>query len=138
MQLPDDQLGIGHEAWAYLTAEEDFLEPSAQKIFNGVRDFYVSVASTVIRKFPFTDTLVDDVAVFIPTNQPTVSWSKVSQLAQRFSAAVPQGSFDVLQEEVLDYKLAPSLSLPTVEQKSGEASLVGSTELCSYWQQVDS
>ena len=136
LQLPDDQLGIGHEAWAYLTAEEDFLDSSAQRIFfNGVRDFYVSVASTIIRKFPFSDTLVDDVAIFIPIHRATLSWNQVSHLAQRFSASVPQSSFDALQEEVLDYKLAPSLTLPTVEQRSTEDSLDG-TKLCSYWQEV--
>ena len=91
LQLPDDQLGIGQEAWAYLSSEEDSLDPSVQRlIFNGVREFYVAIASTIIRNFPFTDTLVDDVAIFLPNSRCSISWNQVCQLAQRFAAAVPQ------------------------------------------------
>ena len=73
LQLPDDQLGIGKEAWAYLSSEEDSLDPSVQRLFfNGAREFYVAISSTIIRKFPFTDTLVDDVAIFLTVDLPLV------------------------------------------------------------------
>ena len=88
LQLPDDKLGIGQEAWAYISSE-DSLDQSVERLFfNGVREFYVAIASTIIRKFPFTDTLVDDVAVFLPNSRSSISWNKVCQLAQRFAAAV--------------------------------------------------
>ena len=103
LQLPDDQLGIGQEAWAYLSSEEDSLDPSVQRLFfNGVRKFYVAIAYTIIRKFPFTDTLVDDVAIFLPNSRCSVSWNQVCQLAQHFAAAVPQESIDALEEEMFD------------------------------------
>ena len=76
--VPDDQLGIGQEAWAYLSSEEDSLDPSVQRLFfNGVREFYVAIASTIIRKFPLTDTLVDDAAIFLPNSRCSVSWNQV-------------------------------------------------------------
>ena len=41
VQLPDDQLGIGHKIWAYLSEEEDYLDSNVNSIFfGGVRDFY--------------------------------------------------------------------------------------------------
>ena len=32
LQLPGDQLGIGQEAWSYLSSEEDSLDPSVQRL----------------------------------------------------------------------------------------------------------
>ena len=46
----------------------------------------------IIRKFPFTDTLVDDIAIFFPNSRCSISWNQVCQLAQRFAAEVPQQS----------------------------------------------
>jgi hypothetical protein len=59
----------------------------------------------------------------------------VAQLAQRFLPAVPQESLDALEEEVLDYKLTPSSSLPISKPKNGEIFVVGA-EFCSYWQEI--
>ncbi len=85
VQLPDDQLCIGQDAWAYLSSEEDVLDSNVHKsFFNGVREFYVAIASTILRKFPFSDTLVDDIAVFLPNNQHLIAWNDVCRLAQRF------------------------------------------------------
>ena len=67
LQLPEKELGIGHTTWAYLSNEEDFLDPRTKKIFfNGVRDFYITVASTIMKKFSFSDNVVDDVAFLMP------------------------------------------------------------------------
>ena len=86
LHLLDDQLGIGQEIWAYLSSEEDALDQSVQTLFfNGVRDFYVAIAYTIIRKFPFTDTVADDVAIFLPKSRCSVTWNQVCQLVQRFA-----------------------------------------------------
>ena len=45
-------------------------------------------------------------------------------MANCFQAAVPEESLDALEKEVLDYKLAPLSSIPTI------------TDLCFYWQGV--
>ena len=53
LQLPEKELGIGHTTWAYLRDEEDFLDPRTKKIFfNRVRDFYITVASTIMKSPP--------------------------------------------------------------------------------------
>ena len=31
LQLPEKELGIGHTTWAYLSNEEDFLDPRTKK-----------------------------------------------------------------------------------------------------------
>lgn len=123
LQLADEQLGIGQEAWAYLSSEEDSLDPSAERLFfNGIRQFYVAIASTIIRKFPFNDTLVDDVAVFLPNNRSTIDCTRVYQLARRFTIVVPQESMDALEEEVIDYKLSPIASFPDLGDSDGASS----------------
>ena len=33
IQLSDSELGIGHEAWSYLSEEEDILDPGTLSIF---------------------------------------------------------------------------------------------------------
>jgi hypothetical protein len=39
LQLPDNELGIGHGAWSYLSEEEDYFDPDTIKIFSsGVRE----------------------------------------------------------------------------------------------------
>ena len=97
----------------------------------------MAIASTIIRKFPFTDTLVDDVAIFLPNSRCSITWNQVCRLAQRFAAAVPQESIDALEEKVLDYKLAPTSSLCTYNSElNGEASSSIGVELCSYWEEI--
>ena len=54
LHLSDDEMGVGHEAWAYISEEEDFIDSSVRNIFfSGVRDFYTAVASTILKNSPF-------------------------------------------------------------------------------------
>ena len=48
---------------------------------------------------------------------------------------MPQESINALEEEVLNYKLAPTSSLPTYTV-SGEASYSVSVDLCLYWEVI--
>ena len=125
IQLQDEQLGIGHSTWGYISDQEDFIDSRVKKLFfTGVRDFYCAVATTIVKKFPFKDSVLDDVAYLFPDNRATVDMAAVSRMANRFQAAVPEQLLDALEEEVLDYKLAPLSSMPTT------------TDICSYWQEV--
>jgi len=134
LQLPEKELGIGHTTWAYLSDEEDFLDPRTKKIFfNGVRDFYITVASAIM-KFSFSDNVVDGVAFLVPENQASVNVAAVFRMAERFPAAVCQGSLDVLEEEVLDYKLSPPSAIPSVHKEPGKPTK--SAELCVYCQEI--
>ncbi len=135
LQLVDNELGIGHEAWSYLSEEEDYFDPSTLNIFfNGVRDFYTAVTSTILKKFSFNDHVFDDVTILLPENLCNLSSTAVMRLARRFSTAVPSELLDVQQEEVLDYKLSPQSDFPDVDQEGKERH--EDHELCPYWQSV--
>ena len=62
LELPNEELGIGHKTWTFLSEEEDHLCSTVQRsFFTGVKDYYKAVASTVIKKFSFNDHVIDDV-----------------------------------------------------------------------------
>ena len=135
IQLADSELGIGHEAWSYLSEEEDFFDPGTLKIFfNGVREYYKAVTTTVLKKFSFNDHVFDDVTVLLPENRSDVSSAAVIRLAKRFSAAAPPDIYDALEEEVLDYKLSAQSEFPELDREGKEC--IENHQICSYWQCV--
>ena len=118
-----------------MSEEEDYFDPSTLNIFfNGVRDFYNAITSTILKKVSINDHVFDDVTVLLPENRCNLSSTAVMRLARRFSTAVPSELFDVLQEEVLDYKLSPQSDFPNVDKEGKERH--EDYELCSYWQSV--
>ena len=51
-ELADEELGIGHKAWEFISEEEDYMDPTVTQIFfNGVRGFYRAVSSKIIKNF---------------------------------------------------------------------------------------
>ena len=133
-ELTDEELGIGHKAWEFISEEEDYMDPNAQQLFfNGVRGFYRAVSSMIIKKFSFDDDLVDDVAFLLPENQDKVTTTLILRLAGRFTAATRRDCLDAL-EETLDYILLPSSSLPSVRCENDEEQSKND-ELCAYWTQ---
>ena len=91
IQLPDDQLGIGHSAWGYISSEDDCIDFRVKRLFfSGVRDFYCAVATTILKKFPFNDSVLDDVTFLFPDNRCSVDIAVVSRMATRFQSAVPE------------------------------------------------
>ena len=48
---------------------------------------------------------------------------------------MPQESSDALEEEILDYKLAPKADLPSIELSEASSSV--GVELCSYWEEIE-
>ena len=135
VQLVDSELGIGHEAWSYLSEEEDYFDPGTLNIFfNGVREYYKAIATTILKKFSFNDHVFDDVTVLLPESRSNLSCAAVIRLAKRFSAAAPPDIYDALEEEVLDYKLSPPSDFPDVDKEGREC--IDNHKLCSYWQSV--
>ena len=83
LQLPDNQLGIGHEAWRYLSEEEDYFDPDTLTIFfSGVREFYKAVTSTILNKFTFNDHFFDDIAFLLLDNRCSETNATVQYLAR--------------------------------------------------------
>ena len=102
--------------------------------FTGIRDYYKAVTSTIVKKFSFNDKVMEDIAILLPEHRSKVTSAAVFRLASRFSAAVSDDNFDTLEEEVLDYVLAPTFEIPSVHRDENSTK---SAELCAYWRQVD-
>ena len=79
---------------------------------------------------------MDDVAFLLPDHHDNVTAASILRLAQRFPSALPQEVHDALEEETLDYMLAPPSTLPPVICEEGKP--IKSEELCAYWQQIGS
>ena len=67
-------------------------------------------------------------------NQASVDVAAVFRMAERFPAAVCQGSLDALEEEVSDYKLSPPSAIPSVHREPGKPTKCA--ELSVYWQEI--
>ena len=132
--LPDEEINIGHKTWAFLDAEELIDASIKKEFFSGVRKFYITVATTIIKKFSFNDTLLNDLAILFPENKTEVSRSTVSRLGRRFNAAVSDEQCDSLDEEVLDYLLLSPELLPKCHKEAGKPTNV--EKLCEYWQKI--
>ena len=101
-----DELGIGHKAWEFISAEDYMHSNVTQMLFSGVESFYRAVSSIILKKFSSSDNLV---AFLLPQNQDKVVTALIL-LASIFSAATPD-CLDALEEETLDHILLPSSSL---------------------------
>ena len=87
-----------------------------------------------MKKFSFSDPVLDDLAILLPENQANISAATVLRLADRFPSAVPESALDELEEEVLDYTLMSPETLPISQVRTEKPSK--SEELCKYWQEV--
>ena len=106
-------------------SQEDFVDKSK---------FFVTVASTIVKKFSFSDPILDDLAILMPENQANVSAAAVLRLADCFPSAVPENAVNELEEEVLDYTLMSPETLPIFQARTEMPSK--SEELCKYWQEI--
>ena len=128
-QMPDTCLGIGHKARAFIDDPTTLLSASMERTFyDGVRIFYITVATKILQKFTFQDNLIDDIGILLPENRDIIRPQTALRLARRFAMTVPMPAHDSLEEEVLDYSLAPITTLPQVEE--------GQDQLCQYWQAI--
>ncbi len=59
--VSNEELGIGNETWISV-AELEFTYDTAP-FFEAVRGFYVNSTKKMLKKFPFGDTLMDDLSV---------------------------------------------------------------------------
>lgn len=60
-QLSDEMLSVGHKTWAMLSENEADIDRTVlSQFYNGVRKFYISVSSTIIKKFTFGGHLLSD------------------------------------------------------------------------------
>ena len=123
--LCKEDVGVGTNTWTALSEvqEELPLEP----FFSAVKVFYVRTTEKLLKKFPFSDQLLKDLAVLNPLKSAGCKPEAIVNLAKRFpqlKLTSPE-SLETLREEFTDFCLSPG-DHPPVETYSteGEEQLV--------------
>ncbi len=63
-QLDDEDLGIGNDTWACISALEE--EMDVKPFFRAVRDFYIATIKKMLKKLPFSDSILKDLGIINP------------------------------------------------------------------------
>jgi hypothetical protein len=112
-QLNDENLGIGDSTWTYLSQLEE--EHDASPFFTTVRAFYIKSIEKMLKKFPFNDSMLNDLGILQPDKVHQFKSDTVVKLAKRFPQLGldnPQ-SIGRLREEFMDFILsAKDLPVP--------------------------
>ena len=118
-QLSNDLLAVGGLARTYLVEEEEDISPTTQaRFFKSARNFYVVCVKKMIKKFPFKDTVLKDMAVLNPDSsvRSQHTAAQVINLSERFSI-IPQDQHAAREEEFVDYQLCEDSELPKYDIK---------------------
>ena len=113
-QLADENLGVGDATWAFISELEEEFDP--KPFFKAVRSFYIATLNKMLKKFPFGDTVLQDLGIINPENTSTYEFSTVTKLVKRFQqlGLNDPESIDALRSEFNDFKLSVN-DLPSVE-----------------------
>ena len=105
--LDKEDIGIGTNTWAIISTVEE--EHDITPFFDAVKKFYIATLKKMIKKFPFGDTLLQDLGVLVPDKVSTYSVETITRLAKRFPqlGLSDPSSLDHLREEFLDFTLSP-------------------------------
>ena len=110
-QLSDENLGIGDSTWVALAQEHD-----TKPLFTSIRKFYLSSIKKMFKKFPFGDTLLNDLGILQPQKTSSYQVSTVLRLAKKFpqiGLSTPE-CLNHLKEEFSDFLLSPSEMEPLI------------------------
>ncbi len=117
-QLPDENLGIGYNTWVTLAVVEQ--EHDTKSFFASIRRFYLSSIKKMQKKFPFGDSLLNDLGILQPNKASTYEANTVLRLAKKFPQLeldTPE-RLDQLKEEFSDFLLSPSEIQPLITSYS--------------------
>lgn len=108
-QLSDENLGVGNDTWLVLAEIE--AEHDTKPFFSAVRKFYLATIQKMLKKFPFGDTLLQDLGILQPNRTRSYDVSTVVGLAKRFPQLdlTTAESLDCLKEEFTDFLVILSL-----------------------------
>ncbi len=106
-QLEDENLGIGDNTWVLVAQLE---EADTKPLFRVVRQFYVATIKKMLKKFPFSDSLLKNLEILNPESTYSHDVSSVIDLSKKFPqiGLTDSSSLDKLREEFLDLKLSPA------------------------------
>jgi hypothetical protein len=113
-QVGDESLGIGTDTWVCVAALEEERDP--KPFFTAVRKFYLASIKKMIKKFPFSDTILKDLGILQPDKAGSYSAGTLQRLAKRFPqiGLSDSASLDKLEEEFNDFILSPN-DLPLID-----------------------
>ena len=78
-QLADENLGIGTDTWARLSAMEQ--DGDSKPFYTPLCNFYVATLKKMLKKFPFGDSIYKDLGVINPDQVCTYSFDTIKRLA---------------------------------------------------------
>ena len=118
-QISDDELGIETSTRLLCGELEDDVCGTAieKQFFTCVRQFYVTVISKMLNKFPFTDNIIKELSFLDPRHRSTSSCSGIISLASRFTSFT-EDELDNLSMEFRDFR---SSDLPEFNPKEHAA-----------------
>ena len=88
--------------------------------FTCVREFYVTVISKMLNKFPFTDNIIKELSFLDPRHRSTSSCSGIISLASRFTSFT-EDELDNLSMEFRDFRSSSDSDLPEFNPKEHAA-----------------
>ena len=117
-QVSNEHLGIGDSTWAAVAELKQ--EHDTKPFFSVVSNFYIASLKKMLKKFPFDDTLLNDLGILQPNKTATYEVSTVVKLAKRFPqlGLASSDAIDALSEEFRDLKLSQT-ELPTPKEHKG-------------------
>ncbi|XP_056003345.1 uncharacterized protein LOC125662754 isoform X2 [Ostrea edulis] len=113
-QQDDSRIAVGLTARGYLSDNEDLPPETVRKFFSSVREFYCTIAETMIKKFPFQDKVLQGIGFLNPNTKDKISPEDVVSLSDRF-CSLSQQEKQQLEDETSDYILTPLSDLPTFD-----------------------
>lgn len=117
-QLPDDLIAVGMSARSYLAEEEENIPiATPSRFFLYVRKFYQAVVLKMMKKFPFKDTIIQDLGIIDPRNRGNVTAETALNLAKRFKI-LDDEDLDALGDECHDLCVSPDDDLPSFEDQN--------------------
>ena len=129
--VPRDELGIGTNTWLNIAQIEE--QHDISPFLESIKNFYIASTKKMLKKFPFGDSLMKDLAILQPDATATFSPNTVISLATRF----PQlgiSNLDALREEFRDFQLSQT-DLPLIVQyKAGDSALRARAGL--FWSEI--
>lgn len=107
-------MGIADSTWLALAEIEE--EHDTKPFFAAIRKVYLATIKKMLKKFPFGDTLLDDLGILQPEKAFSYQVATVLRLANRFpqlELATSQ-SLNCLKEEFSDFLLSPAELKPLI------------------------
>lgn len=110
-QRQDDDLTIGTSLRAYLRECEDELLGTTHltDFYKYVRAFLSKLVTSTLKRLPFDDVVINDIACLDPTERLTSTPGMIRRLIERFSNFIPSGKGEQIEEEFTLYQTMKDL-----------------------------